>query len=145
MSDRLEKLLEKYWEAETDLAEEAELKTLLRKAEGYAEEKKFFLGLESIAAMKPSEMTMPKQEVWLWANWKKIAASLLVMLVAGVAYQRYETKKAEREAYEQVMQALALIQENMQKGTSSMHIMQEMKHLNTTQEIFQIPDKNDNP
>lgn len=144
MSDRLERLLEKYWEAETNLSEEAELRDLLREAKGYTEEKKFFLGIESVAAMKPADVTLPKKEIRLWSNWKKVAASLLVLLVAGAAFQRYETKKAEREAYEQVRGALALIQENMQRGTSSLGVMQEMKHLNTTQEIFQIPAKSEN-
>jgi hypothetical protein len=145
MSDRLEKLLEKYWEAETDLAEEAELKDLLQKAAGYQEEKKFFLGVEELADVKPQQMSMPTNKSWLQAHWMKIAASIVLIIAAGTTYFKYETKKAEREAYQQVMQALALIQENMQKGTSSMQVMQEMKHLNTTQEIFEIPAKSENP
>jgi hypothetical protein len=50
-------------------------------------------------------------------------------------------KKAEREAFEQVMQAFNLIQTNMQKGTESLGAMEEMRHLNTTQEIFNIKEE----
>lgn len=141
MEGRIEELLNKYWEGGTDLAEEAELRTLLARTEAFPAEKRFFLGISELAAMDGGEVSLPRKRVWLMEHWKQIAASLSLVLVVGTAIYRSELRKAEEEAYLKVVEALTMIQENMQRGTAQLEVMQEMKHLNTTEEIFQISEK----
>jgi hypothetical protein len=138
MKDRLNILLEKYFEGESSLEEEKELRELLQHAEGYESEKQFFFGLKKISAVEPNRVVVSKVSRTLYSFWIKIAAGLLVFLVAGVAVFQYQEKKKEKEAYDQVMQAFALIQYNMQKGINSMEVMEDFRHLNATQELFEL-------
>jgi hypothetical protein len=141
MENRLSTLLEKYWEGETTLEEEREIKNLLQNAEGFEEEKKFFLGIAGVSTIQPNKFELKNKIKNPKFNWLKIAALFIIFLMAGSVTYRYQVKKAEREAFEQVMQAFNLIQTNMQKGTESLGAMEEMRHLNTTQEIFNIKEE----
>ena len=140
MENKLERLLNKYWEGETTLEEEREIRILLRDAEGFDAEKKFFLGIKEISDQQPREFyfkTKTRKSTMLWF---RIAALFIIFLTVGSVVYRYQEKKAEKEAFEQVMQAFNLIQTNMQKGTQSLGAMEEFRHLNTTQEIFNIKE-----
>lgn len=141
MENRLNELLEKYWEEETTLEEEREIKDLLKDVEGFEEEKKFFLGIAEVSTIQPKEFELKGKVNKSTFNWLKIAALFILFLAVGSAVYRYQVKKAEREAFEQVMQAFNLIQTNMQKGTESLGAMEEMRHLNTTKEIFNIKEE----
>lgn len=141
MENRLNELLEKYWEGETTLEEEREIKDLLKDVEGFEKEKKFFLGLEKVFLNQPQEFELKGRVKKSTFNWLKIAALFILFLAVGSAVYRYQVKKAEREAFEQVMQAFNLIQTNMQKGTESLEALEEMRHLNTTKEIFNIKEE----
>ena len=137
--NQLDKLFDKYWEGETSPEEEKILRDLLLKSEGYEAEKDFFLGLEEIAAIKENDLTLEKPiRKFSFSRWLSIAALFLVFLVAGITIHQNLQKQAEEEAYEKVMNAFALINENMQKGTGSLELMQDFRHLNATQEIFEI-------
>lgn len=139
MKNQLDKLFDKYWEGETSPEEEKILRDLLLQSEGYEAEKDFFLGLEEIAAIKENDLTLEKPiRKFSFSRWLSIAALFLVFLVAGVTIHQNLQKQAEEEAYEKVMNAFALINENMQKGTGSLELMQDFRHLNATQEIFEI-------
>lgn len=140
MESRLKKLLEKYWEGDTSLEEEKEIKNLLKQAEGFPLEKKFFLGIEGISFVQPKEFEISGRRKIPKIHWLSIAAVLIIFFTSGAAIYRYQVKKAEREAFEQVMQAFNLIQTNMQKGTESLNTLDELKHLNTTQEIFNLKE-----
>ena len=140
MKNRLDSLLDKYWEGETSLEEEKEIKTLLQETEDYESEKRFFQGIKIFANQKPDEFALLEKSKKGFGLWLKIAAIFIIFLAVGAAIFRYQEKKAEREAFEQVMQAFNMIQTNMQKGTQSLGVMGEMKHLNTTQEIFNLND-----
>ena len=139
---RIEELLEKYWNAETSLAEEQELKNLLSQAEGYEEEKEMFSGVEGLATEEPENLTMPKDKVRKlnssWLNW---AASITILAGSFYGWRGYEKKQAEKEAYDQVMMAFALIQTNLSKGQEQMEVMNDLKYLNTTNELFETTPK----
>lgn len=139
MKNQLDKLFDKYWAGETSPEEEKILRDLLLQSEGYEAEKDFFLGLEEIAAIEENTLTLekPKRKTGI-SRWLSIAALFLVFLVAGVTIHQNLQKQAEEEAYGQVMSAFALINENMQKGTGNLELMQDFRHLNATQEIFEI-------
>lgn len=135
---RIEVLLAKYWEAETSLADEQELKDLLSEADGYEDVKEFFVGLSQLTSHEPKGLTIPiqirKKSSWNWVKW---AASLAIMGSSFYLWKVNEQKKAEREAYDQVMQAFALIQNNFAKGQTQMGALNGLRYLNTTQELFE--------
>ena len=67
----------------------------------------------------------------------------MLLFFMGLSWMLVEQKQKSEEAlaYAQVMDAFNLIQENMQKGTSSLGVIQEMRHLGKTNEIFNIEEK----
>jgi len=140
--NRIEELLEKYWNAETSLAEEQELKNLLSQAEGYEEEKEMFSGIAGLATEEPENLTIPKGKITKlntsWLNW---AASIAILAGSFYGWRVYEQKQAEKEAYDQVMMAFALIQTNLSKGQEQMEVMNDLKYLNTTNELFETTPK----
>ncbi len=140
MKEKIEALLSKYYAGETTLAEEKELKKMLLKVQGFEEEKQFFLGLEALKAMEP--VARPQLRVGRAIPlWLKIAAVVTVFLSLTGLFVGRQIKKEEAIAYAQVMEAFDMIQENMEKGTASLRAIQEMKHLNTTNELFNITNK----
>lgn len=141
MNDRLNILLEKYFAGESSLEEEKEIRDLLQNVKGYETEKDFFLGLKKISELKSNVEVQLTPNRNLYSFWVKIAAGLLVFLMAGTAVFQYQEKQKEQEAYQQVMQAFALIQSNMQKGLNSMDAMEDFRHLNTTEELFELNQK----
>jgi len=134
---RIEELLEKYWNAETSLIEEQELKNLLSQADGYAEEKEMFSSIAGLATQEPENLKMPKGKVRklnsTWLNW---AASIAILAGSFYGWRMYEQKQAEKEAYDQVMMAFALIQTNFSKGQERLELMNDLKYLNTTNQLF---------
>ena len=138
-NQRIDELLEKYWEAETSLAEEQELKHLLQSGEGYTEEKALFTGLMDISTEEPSVKKPTKTVPIKSRNWMSWAASVAILVGSAWGWTVYEQKQAEQEAYMEVMQAFALIQTNLSKGQDEMGVMNEMKYLNTTNQLFGNP------
>ncbi|WP_339876100.1 hypothetical protein [uncultured Algoriphagus sp.] len=135
-NQRIDELLEKYWEAETSLAEEQELKHLLQSAEGYTEEKTLFIGISKLSSEEPN-LKMPTKTVPIKSrNWMSWAASVAILVGSIWGWTVFEQKQAEEEAYMEVMQAFALIQNNLSKGQEEMGVMNEMKYLNTTNQLF---------
>ncbi|WP_057939568.1 hypothetical protein [Algoriphagus resistens] len=139
MNRRIDELLGKYWEAESSLAEEQELKRLLQSTEDYEDEKALFSGLKDLSTQEPS-LKMPTKTVPIksgnWLNW---AASVAILLGSVWGWTVYEQKQAEQQAYMEVMQAFALIQTNLSKGQEEMKVLNDMKYLNTTNQLFGNP------
>ncbi len=141
METRVHELLAKYWEAETSLEEEKELRDLLQTVEGFEEEKILFGGLGELSEMEP-QLEIPEEKpketkvrriTPVWLNW---AASVLILVSSVWIWQYTEQRKAEEEAYEEVMMALAMIQSNLAKGKENMKEIEDLKYLNTTNQIF---------
>jgi hypothetical protein len=137
MNERIEDLLAKYYDAETSLAEEQELKVLLRASEGYTNEKMLFGILADFKKEEPSKISLPDAKVRrLNPSWMSWAASVAILIGSVWGWQVYEQKQAEEAAYEEVMMAFALIQNNLSKGQDQMLPMSNLKYLNTTDQIF---------
>lgn len=140
---RIEELLEKYWNAETSILEEQELKNLLWQSEGYEEEKEMFSSIAALATEEPNNLIIPKRKVRKlnssWLNW---AASTAILAGSFYGWRMYEQKQAEKEAYHQVMMAFALIQTNLSKGQEQLELMNGLKYLNTTDQLFETTTKN---
>ena len=60
ISEKVEELVQKYYEGDTSLEEETELRELLKKVVGFEEEKQFFLGLEEMKGLEPISKPSPK-------------------------------------------------------------------------------------
>jgi hypothetical protein len=139
MNQRIDELLDKYWDAESTLAEEQELKELLLSVEGYSDEKALFSGLKEFSAEEPT-IKMPTKVVPLKSrNWMNWAASIAILIGSAWGWTVYEQKQAEQEAYMEVMQAFALIQTNLSRGQEEMNVMNDLKYLNTTNQLFGNP------
>ena len=142
MKTRIETLIEKYWEAETSLEDEKELKALLKNAKGYDAEKVLFGIVADFKSEEPQQLQIPAEKParTIRMHWLGWAAS--VALIAGSIWiwQDYEQKKQEELAYQQVMEALALIQNNLSKGQEQMQPLNDLKYLNTTNQLFQTTE-----
>lgn len=141
MKNNINSLLDKYWEGETSLEEERELKTLLSRSEGFEEEKLFFGDLTAVSKLETNKIQLPQKKHSGMQFWMKIAAVLVLFLIATTAAYRYQERQAEKEAYLAVMEAFELIHGNMQKGTSQLEAMEDFKHLNTSHEIFNLKEE----
>lgn len=142
MKKRIEELLEKYWTAESNLEEEKELKSLLQNAEGFEEEKELFTGFADYARMEPEQVRIPEAKVRkLRTSWMSYAASAAILIGTFWGWSVFQQKQAEQEAYEEVMIAFALIQTNLSKGQDQLRPMNELKYLNTTEQLFKDQTK----
>ena len=142
MKSRIEELVEKYWETETTLEEERELKALLRTTDGFEDEKALFGIMDDFKTEMPQKLQFPTEKPartirMQWLGW---AASVALLAGSIWIWQDYEQKKQEELAYQQVMEALALIQNNLSKGQEQMQPLNDLKYLNTTNQLFQTTE-----
>lgn len=138
MKERIEELLEKYWDGETTLQEEKELKDALRSVEGFEKEKGLFEALAEFKQEEPQNLAIPDkkpviQRSFHWLGW---AATLILLISSVWIWKDYQQKEEERLAYEEVMNALSLIQTNLAKGQAQMEPLNDLKYLNTTNQLF---------
>lgn len=136
MKDRLRELLDKYWQGESSLPEENELRILLKETDSYPELKEFFSGIDQLAQMDMGTIQPEISRRSVFGFFLKIAAVFIgLVIIGGLIYSDYHHRQQEK-AFLQVMEAFALIQTNMEKGTTELHIMSEMHHLNKAHELF---------
>jgi hypothetical protein len=135
--DRIEKLLEKYFEAETSIVEEKELKDYFASSDvaqhleqyqpifGYAIKAK----QEQFTATIPLKTNKRNRVVWL-----SVAASVVVLLGVGLftfnnynqpEYQDLGTIEDPEIAFRETQRALAMISESVNKGIGSMEYIKE--------------------
>lgn len=139
MKERIDELLEKYWEGETSLAEEKELRNLVASTEGYEREKELFQALGWFRAEEPKAVHIPGKSRQRWlSQGMSWAASIALLLGAYWGWSAYEQKQAEEQAYREVMEALALIQTNLSKGQAQLDPLHDLRYLNTTKQLFQL-------
>jgi hypothetical protein len=142
MKSRIEELLEKYWEGETSLSEEKELRRLVFESEGYEKEKQLFSALAKFRYLEPQNLHVPQEKSRkLVPQWTRWAASIAILLGTYWGWSYYEQRQAEEKAYEEVMQALAMIQTNLSKGQQQLQPLNDFKYLNTTNQLFQLNQK----
>jgi hypothetical protein len=135
MEHRIEALLEKYWNGETSLEEEKELKLLIAEASGYAEEKAFFSGTTELALLSSDLPLIVSRSSWT-SHWAKIAAVFCLFIISGSLWYSHWQRLEQQRAYEQVLEAFVLINNNLQLGTRSLEALEDFRYLNTAQEIF---------
>jgi hypothetical protein len=139
MKSRIEELLEKYWEAETSQSEEKELRDLIRSTEGYEQEKALFRAISQFKDEEPKNLSFPKPKTRkLHPSWISWAASVTILLGSFWGWTTYEKHQAERKAFEEVMQAFAMIQNNLSKGQDQLTPLYDLKYLNTPNQLFRL-------
>jgi hypothetical protein len=135
--DRIEKLIEKYFEAETSIAEEKELKNYFASSDvaQHLEQYKPIFGYATQAKQEQFTATIPlktnkrKSVVWL-----SVAASVAVLLgVALFTFNHYNPPVSEdlgtyddpEVAFRETQKALALISKSVNRGIESMEYINE--------------------
>ncbi|MDR6968302.1 hypothetical protein J2X31_002319 [Flavobacterium arsenatis] len=138
--DKLEILLEKYFEGETSIAEENQLKEYFSSSNVAQHLKQYKPLFGYFSASKQQEFT---QEVPLVSNnqtkkrtttWLSIAASVTVLLGAGTfTYFNYDNTQSQElgtyddpeVAFRETQKALSLLSQNVNVGMESVQYIQE--------------------
>lgn len=135
--DRTEKLLEKYFEAETSIAEEKELKDYFASSDvaQHLEQYKPIFGYAIQAKQEQFKATIPlKTKKRTNVVWLSVAASVVVLLGVSVfTFNNYNQPKSNglgtyddpEVAFRETQKALAMISESVNKGIESMEYINE--------------------
>ncbi len=142
MESKIEKLLHKYWESESSLEEENELKTLLSESqdEHFAEEKELFSHFQNEATIEldssfddellaqleaPSETKVLRFSDFV-KRYSSIAAAVLVLFVSSYifieqqkTYEAEDTFATPEEAYAELKKQLLMVSRYMNKGNET--------------------------
>ncbi|MDT8413913.1 MAG: hypothetical protein RQ735_00930 [Flavobacteriaceae bacterium] len=126
-STKINKLLEKYFEAETTTAEEAQLKRYFSQTDIADEHLPYQPMFAHFNAQKTTESPAWKPIVKQkpLRKWLSIAASLAIVVSAGIWQQQNNRQKEAALLYEQTKNALEMVSINFNSGA------QEISHLKT--------------
>lgn len=145
LDNRKEVLLEKYWDGQTSLEEEKELKSLLTPDDGALYE--FFGDVNSISSkeidldipgiIEAADRSQQPARIFRMNNFLAYAASVILLVAAVFTYQQLdrsqptyameETYEDPEEALEQTKEALAFVMSKMNKGQEQ--TMQNVKRI----------------
>lgn len=136
--NNIEKLLQKYLNAETTIAEEKTLKNYFsgNNIAPHLEEYQDLFGYFSIS--KNEKLTKPiqlktKKTSWKWLS---VAASIVLLISVYTGYQNNQQRKAEK-IYNETRMALGLLSENLNKGNQAIAQLQYFE--DTKNKIFKQP------
>ncbi|RTY87249.1 hypothetical protein [Flavobacterium sp. GT3R68] len=135
-SDRIEILVEKYFQGETSIAEENELKNYFSSSDvaQHLEQYQPLFGYFSQAKKQEFKQEIPLQSKKRNVAWLSIAASVVVLLGIGT-FTYFNNNNVENQdlgsyddpevAFVETQKALALLSENVNVGIESVHIINE--------------------
>lgn len=132
--DRIEILLEKYFEGETSIAEENELKTYFSSADvaQHLEHYKAMFGYFSSAKEQKFEQKLPLKPKKIHVMWLSVAASVVILLGMFTFYNRNISQSEDlgtyndpEKAFEETQKALNLLSKNVNVGIGSMQYVKE--------------------
>ncbi|OGS69987.1 MAG: hypothetical protein A3F91_08600 [Flavobacteria bacterium RIFCSPLOWO2_12_FULL_35_11] len=134
----IEKLLEKYLDAETSIAEENKLKTYFSGDDvaPHLEEYREMFGYFSASKNERSTKTIQLKSRKLNWKWLYVAASAVLLVSVYTGYQKNQQEKAEK-IYRDTQFAFNMLSANLNKGTAAISELQEFE--NTTNKIFKQP------
>lgn len=134
---KIEQLLEKYFDGQTSIAEEKELRTYFSSdhVAPPLEQYKPMFGYFTVAKEQQFEQDVPlrskKRKVVAWLS---VAASVVVLVGVGTfAYfnqpqsQDLGTYDSPEEAFRETQKALAMLSENVNTGVESVQYIQEFE------------------
>lgn len=129
--DRIEKLLEKYFEATATVAEEEILRDYFRKESVPGHLRQYTPMFQYFSAAKEERFTgrIPLRSKKRYLGWASIAA--VAVLVFGVyfgnVYQERQERKEAEYAYQETKKALSLLAANLERGTEKMIYLNEFE------------------
>lgn len=138
--DRIEQLVEKYFEAQTSIAEENELKVYFSSSDvaQHLQQYQSLFGYFTSAKEEKSSATIPlKTKQRKYVAWLSIAASVSVLLGIGsfvymnnqqnatVASSEYGTYDSPEKALKETQKALALLSHHVNTGIESVNYITE--------------------
>jgi hypothetical protein len=133
--DRIERLLEKYFEAETTEAEEQVLRdyftggNVAEHLEQYSAMFSFF----SSAKQERFTKQVPLKTSKVYYRWISVAA--VTVLVFGIYFgNQYQERREAEYAYLQTKKALGLLAQNLDRGTKKVAYLHEFEE--TKQKIY---------
>lgn len=129
--DRIEKLLEKYFEATTTVAEEETLRDYFRNENIPLHLKQFAPMFQYLTAAKEERFTkeVPLKAQKGYLRWASIAAVAVLVfgLYFGNVYQERQEQKEAEYAYQETKKALSLLAANLERGTEKMIYLNEFE------------------
>lgn len=133
--DRIEKLLEKYFEATTTVAEEQALKSYFAGDEIAPHLQQYGPMFGYFSKTKNERFTgqVPLHTRKKYSKWLSVAAAAVVIFGLYLGNEYQEQKRAEY-AYNQTKDALRLLAENLDRGTEKVAYLNEFEL--TTQKIL---------
>ncbi|WP_420400047.1 hypothetical protein [Flagellimonas sp.] len=126
--DNIEKLLEKYFEATTTVAEEQTLQAYFSQKEvaSHLEQYKSMFNYFSIAKEERYTKQVPLKPRRNYYKWLSVAA--VVVLTFGIYFgNEYQERKQAEYAYNETKKAFELLAENFGKGTEKVAYLQEFE------------------
>lgn len=138
MESRISELLEKYWDGETSLAEEEELKAYFRENPSLTPTGLYFRGVNKTAEVKSSrEFTKPGRS--FWKSRFSIAATIAIGVTVGALILQDAGKRNDfeiedpEEAYEIARTVLMKMSSNLNEGQQP---ATQLKKLNKAEELI---------
>ena len=137
--DRIEKLLEKYFEATTSIAEEEILNQYFAQdeIEPHLEQYRPMFNYFSVAKEERFTKQVPLKPRKNYYKWMSVAAVAILTFGIYFGNQYQEQKKNEQEAllaYQETKKAFELLAENFGRGTEKVAYLQEFEA--TKQKIY---------
>ena len=121
-SVKIERLLEKYYEAQTTLQEEAQLKEYFAKSDvpvHLLEHKEMFNYFDN-SSLETSNRSIKLSGRTIALRWLSVAAMVVFFVSVYGLYQQNEAEKEEaRLAYLETQKALEMISQSLNKGTGA--------------------------
>ena len=133
--DNIEKLLEKYFEASTTVAEEKELRDYFSqgKVATHLEQYKPMFNYFSNAKEERYTKQVPLKPRANYYKWISVAAA--VVLAFGIYFgNQYQEKREAEYAYQETKKAFELLAENFNRGTEKVAYLKEFEE--TKQKIY---------
>ena len=136
----IEKLLKKYLDAETTIAEEKELKTYFSgdNVAPHLQEYQAMFGYFSTNKNERFTKTIRLKSQKMNWKWLSVAASVVLLVSVYTGYQNNQQKKAER-IYTETQMAFGMLAANLNKGNDAILKLQHFE--DTKNKIFKQPKK----
>ena len=134
-SDRIEKLLEQYFEATTSTAEEKELRVYFNSDEVAPQLEQYRPLFQYLNAAKEERymgaVTITRRRY----NYRWISVAAVAVLAFGIYFGKsYQEQREAEYAYQETRKALALLAENLDKGNKKLAYINEFEK--TKQKIY---------
>ncbi|UJH67668.1 hypothetical protein [Allomuricauda sp. SCSIO 65647] len=133
LDKNIEKLLEKYFEATTTVAEEKTLREYFAQdgvaphLEQYRPMFNYFSNAKQERYTKQVPLTPRKTIYYRWISVAAVAVLAFGIYFGNDSYQDYQERKQAEYAYQETRKALNLLAENFGKGTEKVAYLQEFE------------------